>query len=226
MTIAKPLSLLLLGACLIGASTDASAEDLNSDVVYGAGLRLRQVWVPKSILELGVAHAPGGVFKTGVGLDAVRKKGNTEIVFGFEYESLSPPNGFYVEKGHTATEFGFTDFVEFDGFSWLTLDFSILRHKRLKEKLYLRYGGGAGIGFLLGDILKTDSQCSSENTESCQRITTGGGEIDDPADVPPVFFVLNAYGGLQYRIKENIHLNVEAGFRTVMFFGLSGHYFF
>src|SRR6185369_201483 len=53
------------------ASPGALAGD---EVEYGVGVRLRSVWVPKSVLEVFVTRAAGGAHNYGVGVDLTRRR--------------------------------------------------------------------------------------------------------------------------------------------------------
>ena len=195
---------------------------------YGVGIRLRGVFVPKGLLELFVEEASSGVFHPGFGLELNRRKGDFELVLGLEYESVSPEDGYWLEKGDDPLTPGQTpDFTEFDGLSWFTLDLTFAFRSAINEQLSFRYGAGFGLGLVLGDVYQTDSVCTGRNIqEDCTPITGGGGQIRDPADLPPVFPVVNLLAGLQYRPTEKITVNLEGGMRTLFFFGLSSTYYF
>lgn len=211
-----------------GEVTEAAAEPLLADAPrYGVGLRLRYVGVPKGLIELFLEEAPSGVASPGVGVDFVRRKGDFEFSIGLEYENLSPDDGYYVENGGSPQEPGTTDYVEFDGFGWVTLDAAFVFHKPLTDVIALRYGGGFGLGVLFGEIRETDAVCDGPNAQTdCMPITSGGGQIDEKQDIPPVFPVVNILGGLQYRPVDNLLINLEGGVRTVLYAGLSAQYLF
>src|SRR5689334_1153227 len=59
----------------------------------GVGLRLRNVRIPKSLLEAFVERAAGGSSNFGIGLELERRKGNFEFQFGLEYEKI------FIDKG-------------------------------------------------------------------------------------------------------------------------------
>lgn len=191
---------------------------------YGAGLRLRYVAVPAGLVELFMEEAAGGVGTPGVGLDFVRRRDNFEFSIGFEYESLSPDDGFYVENGGSAQRPGTIDYVEFDGFSWLTLDAAFVFHEPLSDTVALRYGGGLGLGILFGDVFQTDAVCTGNDVqEDCMR-DENAPQVDDPADLPPVFPVVNVLGGVQIRAHDDVLVNVELGLRTVPYVGVGVQY--
>jgi hypothetical protein len=210
----------------------AKAEEKRKKKVvpeYGVGLRLRGVFEPAFMMNLFVEEqTSGGMFHPGFGLELNRRKGNFELVLGFEYENLSPDDGYWLEKGDDGVTPGqFPDFIDFDGLSWFTTDLTFMFHAPMSEKVAFRYGAGFGLGIVFGDALQTDSTCTGTDFESdCTPNTGGGGQIMDPADIPPVFPVVNLIIGTQFRPSRSISINVETGIRTVFFFGLSGTYYF
>lgn len=199
---------------------------------YGVGVRFRTVFVPKPIFELFVDEASSGLFQPGFGLELSRRKGQLEMVLGFEYENMSPDDGFWLDKGDDPNVPEETpDYLEFDGLAWITADLNFLYNVALSEPVSLRMGGGLGIGVVLGEILQTDSTCSAgtdDIQQDCMADQTGmpGRQLNDPADLPPVFPVVNLLIGLQWRPIEKLTFNLDAGIRTVGFFGLSSNYYF
>lgn len=199
---------------------------------YGVGLRFRTVYVPKPIFELFVEEASSGLVQLGYGLELSRRKDKLELVLGFEYENLSPDDGFWLEKGDDPNVDGQTpDFIEFDGLSWISTDFSFIYNAPLGRRVSFRYGAGLGIGVVLGDILQTDTTCAAgtdDITEDCvpDQAAMEGRQLDDPADLPPVFPVVQLLVGLQWRPIDKLSINLETGIRTVGFAGLSSTYYF
>jgi hypothetical protein len=206
----------LPGAPVAVAETGSAAE-------WGLGVRLRNVRLPRSMLELFVDRAAGGGSDVGFGVDLVRRKGELEVQFGVEYERLSVDKGIWIEKDKPipANE---ADFVEFNGFGWVTLDATFLYHTPFNKYVALRYGGGGGLGVLFGDVTHVDRGCTSSDPQSCTIETMNGQKV--AYGLPPVMLVVNAVIGLQVRPIEKMTLNLEAGIRTLPFFGASGTYFF
>jgi len=219
---------------------------------YGADLRLRGVFAPQGIVELFVERAAGGVGEAGFGIDLVRRRGNVELQLGFEYEHVQPTEGVYIQKGKTPG----TDTVDYidspaqagSTFGWFTIEFTFLNHARLgTDYVWLRYGGGAGLGIITGDIKRIDTACAAgatvQNPEpGCiPQGTTHNGQqgqgtitpdnAGDPEpgkyDTPPVFPVVNAILGVQIRPTKKAVVNIEGGLRfPLFFFGISAGYFF
>src|SRR5215467_15925107 len=78
---------------------DPSLTSTETTVEYGLGVRLRSVWVPKAILELFVARAAGGAQNFGFGVDLSRRRGNTELQLGLEWEHINIGQGVWINKG-------------------------------------------------------------------------------------------------------------------------------
>jgi hypothetical protein len=190
----------------------------------GVGIRLRNVRIPKGMLEWFVEEVPGGVSNIGIGAELSRRKGDFEVQFGLEYEKLTVTPGIWVEKdkplpGATA------DDVRDDGFGWVTAELTFMYHTPIVPQLAVRYGGGAGLGILMGSVRRTDQVCGTSSTDSCVDDPTGENQ-DTPYSTPPVMLVVNAIIGLQVRPTNEIFINVETGVRTVPFFGMTAGYYF
>lgn len=193
---------------------------------YGMGLRLRGVFEPKGVIELFIEEASGGVFSPGFGVEFLRRKGNFELVLGLEYENVSPPDGHWLEKGDDGVSPGqYPDYVEFDGLAWFTADLAFMFHNPINDKVSFRYGAGFGLGIVLGEVLQTDQICTGRDFDSqCTDDTTG--QINDEADIPPVFPVIDLILGVQFKPTKKMTVNLEGGLRTLFFFGISAGYFF
>jgi hypothetical protein len=115
--------------------------------------------------------------------------------------------------------------VRDDGFGWVTAELSFMYHTPIVPQLAVRYGGGAGIGILMGSVRRTDQICTTSSPDSCMDDVAGENQ-DDPYDLPPVMLVVNAIIGLQILPTNEIFINVETGIRTVPFFGMTAGYYF
>jgi len=191
----------------------------------GVGLRLRNVRVPQGLIEVFVSSAPGGASNFGFGLEVARRKGQFEVQLGLEYEKIFIDPGVWIDKGDSipADE---PDFVEFEDFGWVTAEATFMYHTPIIPQLALRYGGGAGIGILFGDVVRTDYVCTSSSVDSC-REKAGAENVKTPYEnIPPVFLVVNAIIGLQIKPTNEIFINIEGGLRTIPFFGTTAGYYF
>ena len=205
----------------------AGAKKKKEVAEYGVGLRLRGVFEPKFMIELFLEEAASGVFSPGFGLELNRRRGNFELVLGFEYENVSPDDGFYLEKGDDPLTPGEApDYVEFDGLGWFTVDLAFMFHSPINDKVAFRYGAGFGLGIVTGEALQTDSICTGRDIQNDCTPDPNGGQVNDPADLPPVFPVVDLVAGVQFRPTPKMTVNLEGGLRTLFFFGLSSTYYF
>lgn len=191
----------------------------------GVGLRLRNVRVPQGLIEVFVQRAPGGASNVGFGLEVSRRKGQFEVQLGLEYEKVSIEDGYWVENGDEIPR-DEIDSVKFDNFGWVTAELSFLYHTPIIPQLSVRYGGGAGLGVITGDIRRTDVACTTTSFESCRESMVPGHNVEEPYDLPPVMLVINAIVGVQIRPTEEIFINIEGGLRTIPFFGTTAGYYF
>jgi hypothetical protein len=217
-----------------------------SEVEYGVGVRLRSVWVPKAILELFVTRAAGGAHNYGIGVDLSRRRGNTELQLGFEYEHINVGQGVWINNGDNVATGDEADYVlgpdatsgSGTQFGWFTLEFSFINHAPITPWLSFRYGAGLGIGVLIGEIDHYNIICAAGSTNAAPepgcvapRFGGTGAYSEGQAtlvkyDLPPVFPVVNAILGLQFKPTENMTINLEGGIRTMPFVGVSSSFFF
>lgn len=192
----------------------------------GVGLRLRSVRIPEGMLEWFVEDVPGGVSNIGFGAELLRRKGDFEVQFGLEYEKLTVTDGYWLEKDKSIpADPGAVDYVRDDGFGWVTAELTFMYHTPIVPQLAVRYGGGAGIGILMGSVNRTDQICTTSSYDQCIEDPQAENR-DAPYDLPPVMLVVNAIIGMQIRPTNEIFINVEGGIRTVPFFGISSGYYF
>jgi hypothetical protein len=116
---------------------------------------------------------------------------------------------------------------------WFTIEFTFINHSVINKNFAIRYGGGAGLGILTGDLYRYDVTCvgaTNANPEpGCiptQRNGNGIGSGPVKYDLPPVFPVVNAIIGVQIKPIDKMVINIEGGLRTAPFFGGTVGYFF
>ena len=208
------------------AASMASADEAKVGFTVG----IRNVWAPRSIIELFTEKASGGSSEPGYRFELFRRKGDFEVQLGLEYESIFVSPGIWLEKDHPPTDGGAAD-VRFDNFGWFTIEATFLNHTEINKYVAIRYGGGAGIGILKGSVNRTDSACSSPDPnqaslQTCTDDPAQSGNDDTPYNLPPVFPVINAIVGVQLSPTDNIKINIEGGIRTLPFFGGTVGYVF
>ena len=234
-----------------GPVTDPNAaanpvEDAANKVDYGVGLRLRSVHVPQSVLELFIDRSAGGASNVGFGVDLIRRRGTVELQLGFEFEHLTVGEGIWINKGDNVAAGDEADYVlapdHAPGGSklgWFTIEFTFLNHAVINKYVSVRYGGGAGLGILTGDLYRYNVICVGATNNSpdpgCKPTKFGGAGQDSDGtgfnspvkyDLPPVFPVINGIIGVQFKPIDKLVINLEGGIRTLPFFGTSVGYFF
>ena len=207
---------------------------------WGVGARVRYVFVPEGMLDLFLAHATS-MSSVGIGAEVVGRKGDSDIVFGIEYDGASPSNGLYQDKGDDAKNClanhdQCPDYTRFDGLGMIGIDAQFIWHANLSEKVQLRYGGGLGIGIVTGAIYQTKMACpttvSNDNLDdpnACGDPTNPGAQIEPEKksdDVPPVVPIISALFGARFLISDNLAVNVDAGFRDVFYLGMGADWIF
>jgi hypothetical protein len=214
-------------------------------VEWGVGLRLRNVRIPKGELELFMERSAGGTSNVGFGLEVIRRRGTNELQFGIEYEKVTPDEGVYIEGGKDVAQGDPADYILGDGsIGWLTFEVTYVMHAAINKQLAVRYGFGGGLGVVTGSLKRIDVICNGATNSSPEpgcvppSVSPEGRAIPTPDDAGvtpgaavaydllPVFPVINAIVGLQYRPAPKVTVNVEGGIRTLLFFGISGSYFF
>ena len=215
---------------------------LKSGVEYGVGVRLRSVWLPKAILELFVERAAGGAQNFGFGVDLTRRRGTTELQLGFAWERVNVGQGVWINKGDNVSAGDEADFVlspktSGNQLSWFTIEFTFLNHAEINKYFAVRYGGGLGLGIILGELDHYNIQCvgatNSAPEPGCVPDRFGGMgmysegmQVQVAYDLPPVFPVVNAILGVEIKPTERTTINVEGGIRTLPFLGISSSVFF
>jgi hypothetical protein len=221
-------------------ASPTTMETTDTKVEYGVDLRLRRVFVPKGLLELFVERSAGGASNTGFGVDLVRRRGTLELQLGFEFEHIEVGEGAWINKGDNVPSAEADYIISADragtALGWFTVEFTFLNHAVINKMFSVRYGGGAGIGFVTGELQKYDVICAGTATNDnpepgCTPSALGGMGSDpdnspEPYDLPPVFPVVNAIIGLQIKPTPKAVINIEGGIRTLPFIGVSGGYFF
>jgi len=216
-------------------------------VEYGVGIRLRHVVLPTFLLNLFVARAADGAGNNGIGVDFTRRRGNLELQLGFEYEHVNVGQGVWIQSGQQVPKDD-PDYVLSPDSSghdlgWFTIEFTFLNHAPINKYMSFRYGGGLGIGIITGELDHYNIHCSGNPTNDnpepgCTPPRFNGqgsytdndgnpiGETQFAYSLPPVFPVINAIIGLQFKPMDKWTINIETGIRTLPFIGLDSSYFF
>ena len=113
-----------------------------------------------------------------VGLEYLYRRPAFDVVVSVDYSWLEARSGNYLGGGNNpATE---THFIRFDRLSSISADVSLIGHWNLTPWMEIRFGGGLGIGGVLGNIyqINSNSGCTLENA--------GDSTVCYPKNVGPI----------------------------------------
>ena len=240
------------GAALTPPAADAPADvEPEPESSQGAaksgkllGLRYRGIFIPKTVLNL---FMDGGesVYVSGFGPEFSIRDDNVEYILSawLAFYSMNP----VAIKGSSDAEEAW-EIVESNMKSvYLTADY--LGHTRLARTLELSYGGGAGLGFLFGDLFRTQAQPLAGGTEGdpddyvpctvqmgsatdryCDDINDHYNGYAEPGwfsggSKPVVFPWLSGQVGLRYQPHEKVVTRLDLGIGTSgLYFGVGADY--
>jgi hypothetical protein len=152
------------------------------DVLYGAGLHLRGIFVPEWFLN-AFLDSSTALNSVSLGGEFVRRKGNFDLVATINFGFYSPPDGTYLGNGKNPAYDA--DYLQFRDLNVLTFDVSFLWHHDFTKWLSLVYGAGLGLGIVLGDIYRISNfqgNCTPENLKNLSQCNpVRPGNYDDLA---------------------------------------------
>jgi hypothetical protein len=232
----------------VGATNEAGAERAAGTAASNAGeskaigLRYRGLLLPKPVLEWFVE---GGktVYVNGVGPELSIPNGSGEYLLSawLAFYSMSP----VALKGRNDVDEAW-EIVESEmKVLYLTADY--LWHTPLTSALALSYGGGVGLGFVFGDLKRTQAAlenggsagdpddyapCSAPSPASsyCDDSNTHYDGYGEPnwfhgGSKPVVVPWLSGQVGLRYRIQDTLVTRLDLGVATSgLFVGLGADY--
>jgi hypothetical protein len=205
----------------MSARPASADEDKKPGPDYGLGVNARQILLTKGVMKIGWEDAPGGTRQNGASVEFARRGDKLEFVFGFGYDSLEASDGFYLEKAGDPLTPGKVDYLEFRNLEWYTADVKLIGYLQLHKILSLRYGAGLGIGYIRGQLLRTDAVCTGPDLQKDCAFDPNGTDKQKPDKLPPVFPVVNVLAGLQFRPVKALAVNLDIGLRTVPYVGAS-----
>ncbi len=203
------------------AGTAAHADKAD----FGLGISARQLQLTRGVAEVFADAAPAGTRTEGYSLEFARRGKDIEFVLGFGYDDLQASDGYYLETAGDPLVPGQVDLTDFTGFHWYTIDATFIGYLELHKILAFRYGAGLGVGLLRGQITRTDSICTSDNIQRDCSPDPDGAQQDEAIAFPPVLPVFHTHVGLQFRPIEGMAINIDAGLRTVPYFGASAMFY-
>lgn len=180
------------------------------------GAKLRYLAIPRGLVELFVERVPEGTNNVGFTAELAWRKNNKEVSIGVGYDTLSAPEGLYLEKDKSIQGRD-VDAVRNDSLGWITAEINWTGLRPFSgDLLAFRYGGGVGVGILTGKVRRTDQLCTTNSYDSCAQ-DPAATNIDEPYDLKsPVYPVINGYVGLQIKPDKNFAINIDGGIRFVL----------
>ncbi len=232
------------GAAATGEPTTAAKVKPKRDVLYGAGINLRGIFVPNWFLSAFVKHStPLNSFT--LGGEFVRRKGNFDLVAALNFGFYSPPDGNWMGKNKSYADD--VDYLQFRNLNVLSFEVAFIWHHDFLKWLSLVYGAGLGLGVVLGDIYRISSSgCDANNITDVNQCHPLGQDPKSPgtwpagtgADTPgsphfyredgvwPVVPIIHLLIGLNFKINEQISIRLDGGFHDAFYVGIGSHYFF
>lgn len=206
------------------------------------GLRYRGIYIPQTALNWFMEGGQS-VYVNGFGPEFSIRDGNKEYILSawLSLYNMSPTP----IKGSSDDELAW-EIVESNMKAvYLTADY--LWHTRLGRTLELSYGGGAGLGFLFGDLYRTQATLSAGGTAGnpddyvpCAAQSTTDPYCDDINDhyagysepswfgggsKPVLFPWITGQVGLRYQPHEKIITRLDLGIGTSgLYFGVGADY--
>lgn len=227
------------------AGTVAAEPSRAPNVSYGVAARLRWVSVPSWMLNLFTKrNVPLSSYA--VAAEFFRRKGEFDFIVSIGYQSLSPPDGNWLGRGHDASID--TDYVQFKGLGMVGADASFVWHSFLNDWFGMHYGAGLGLGIITGHLLRTSNGtgCTDANAGDYTRchpigaicppsgctdssLAALGPGVDDPqnphrftdSNVPPALPIVNVLIGVDFRLPHvrGWEAKLEGGFYDAFFLG-------
>jgi hypothetical protein len=178
------MRVLVLLAVLAVTPARAAADD---EPRHALGARIRGAWLTNAMLKSVMAAATEMNGLSGA-VEYVYRQRRYDVVTSLDLTMLGMRDGNYLARGRDPSQD--VHYVQFGGFGQLNLlsvDVSIIGHNDLTRWLEVRYGGGVGLGLLLGDIrlIANSRMCTAENAHDPSRCypvspTVGPIRPDDP----------------------------------------------
>lgn len=179
-------------------------------------LHSRYVTVPGFLLDLLFdAHPDYQSVSFGLGYEW-GSRDDTLWVIELDWTPLTPPAGNWLTAGDPATAATYAR----SGLQLISVDASYRKYVNLADWFHWFIGAGIGVGILVGDVDTAEVlPTCTEPVEKCAhwRVAT-----NEKADLPTrVIPVLHLTTGLQVDLGDGGMVRLEAGFRDVLYLGLT-----
>ncbi len=197
---------------VVDAAPEPAAERDSSFV----SLHSRYVTIPDLVFDMIFdVHPSFHNVAAGLGVE-VGSVDSAMWVFEVDWTPLVPDAGNWLEDGQPAPA---ASYVE-SGLHMVSLDVSYRRYFGLTSSLHFIFGGGLGVAFLVGDIDTKEVLPTCEGEVA--RCPHWRSATDEAAPLPSrVLPVVHVTTGLQLDIGDDAMVRISAGFRNVLYAGLT-----
>lgn len=192
---------------------------------FGLGAEFRMNLVPEFFLNLFL-RAAHEVKSPSVAGKFIYRTRNLDLILKGAYWDIQAPDGNWLGMNHDWDEM---DYMEFKKFRFAWGQVSVMWNQPLITGLYFIYGGGIGVGAVLGDIYKTPAYgCTADNWREVSTTPLIGcwhSSLDpnrEKEDIPRVMAALEATFGLRYDLFSNVSFKLETGLFLPGFWHVTG----
>jgi hypothetical protein len=130
---------------------------------YGIAVQARAIFVPEWF-QNAVLAASNSLTSGALAVSFIRRKGDFDLMANVDFGFYSPPDGTYLGKGKLPAVDA--NYIQFRNLNVLGFSVDFVWHHEILRWLSLIYGGGAGIGIVLGDIYRIHAyqgNCNATN---------------------------------------------------------------
>jgi hypothetical protein len=222
---------------------------------FALGARVRGVWATSAMLSPFLT-ASTNLQQQSIGVEFIYRRLRYDVVTSLDFTFASPDDGNYLAGGHDPTvdthyvQFHDVNFISLDvsiiGHTWLA--------RWLELRYGAGVGLGGVLGDVL--VTNNWDQCTSANANDIRLCHPVGVDLTAPdkeaqlkateqpgatgpsgdtaqtphrhvsTDKPPVLPVVNLLVGFNFRLHKHFSMQLEVGFRDLIFFGFGAHYWF
>jgi hypothetical protein len=161
----RAVVVLVATATLLASSGPAGAVEPPPEPKYALGARIRGLFVSNAMLSTFLTTGTEMNGMSGAVTFTYRKR-TYDVVTSLDLTFLPLRDGNFLGKGRDPTQdVHYVQFGSWGQLSFLSLDVAIIGHNPLTRWLEIRYGGGVGLGLVIGDILMINNgrQCTAAN---------------------------------------------------------------
>jgi hypothetical protein len=183
---------------------------------FGMQAHGRVIFIPDFILDRLFSTHPSGTVTANTGLGLEYGTRSYQLVLELDWTGAQLAEGNWLVKGGPPFA---AKYAEID-LHWLSVDFSVRGQSHFGDIFSIYYGGGVGLGGLVGVLNQTEVLPSCvEPIETCghwRNVTHGQPKL--PSLVWPVVHVV---AGMQLELGSYGLIRLEGGFKNAFYLGLA-----